>query len=262
MADNAITTVSSAVKDKSQSGEVAPILETIGTAIATGNVNSADMEAVLRMQYQVEDREAKRQWIAAYHAMQNELPAINKNGRIVIPGKNGGASRLQSKFATWDHIHEIITPILRRHGFALRFENGNDGGASTVTAVLSHVGGHVEKSGVMRLPIDSSGSKNPTQGVGSATSYGHRYTTISLLNIVTYDDDDGNKTAPAPSETAGDRDELFEVAEKAASCGLRAYERWFTKDISNAERAALVTAGRHAELKDEAQRVDAEGTDD
>jgi hypothetical protein len=45
----------------------------------------------------------------------------------------------------------------------------------------------------MTLPLDTSGSKNNVQAVGSSTSYGKRYTATLLLNIRTKgEDDDGH----------------------------------------------------------------------
>jgi hypothetical protein len=41
--------------------------------------------------------------------------------------------------------------------------------------VLSHELGHSEET-TMTLPLDTSGSKNNVQAVGSSTSYGKRYT--------------------------------------------------------------------------------------
>ena len=42
------------------------------------------------------------------------------------------------------------------------------------------------------LPLDTSGSKNGVQAVGSTVSYGKRYAICALLNISTGDDTDGN----------------------------------------------------------------------
>lgn len=254
-----LATASDNAPAPSASTAVAPILNTIASALESGRVNSADMRAILDMQYQAEDREAKREWIAAFHAMQAELPAINKNGQIIIPPKDGRPARVQSKFASWDHIHSIITPILRRHGFTLRFEVGSDQAFTTVAAVLSHVGGHVETSGSMKLPATSKSAMSDQQKVGSAVSHGYRYTTISLLNIVTVEDDDATAgyTPPSPGPEI-DMTELLETAAKAASCGLRAYERWFKNDIERPAKLALINSGDHDRFKEIAVEADKE----
>ena len=51
----------------------------------------------------------------------------------------------------------------------------------------------------MPFPIDTSGSKNAIQAVGSSISYGKRYTAGALLNLTSRgEDDDGIAAATAP----------------------------------------------------------------
>jgi hypothetical protein len=46
----------------------------------------------------------------------------------------------------------------------------------------------------MELPVDTSGSKNPVQAVGSSTAYGKRYVMEALLNLTSRGvDDDGKR---------------------------------------------------------------------
>jgi hypothetical protein len=66
----------------------------------------------------------------------------------------------------------------------------------TVTGVLTHQLGHVEQTS-LTLPIDTSGSKNAVQSVGSSTSYGKRYTAAALLNLRTGETDDDGRAGAA-----------------------------------------------------------------
>lgn len=115
--------------------------------------------------------------------MQTELPEISERGK-----GHGGI-----RYALWEDINEAIKPVMSRHGFALSFRTGREDGQIIVTGVLTHSGGHSEQT-TLHLPVDSSGSKNAVQAVGSSTSYGKRYVAQALLNLTSRgEDDDGHR---------------------------------------------------------------------
>ncbi len=141
--------------------------------------------------YELRDRELNRQARAAYAAdlaeMQPSLPIIQERGAITDQAKV-----VKSTYALWEDINAAILPILSAHGFSLSFRTGRTPeGQIQVTGVLTHRMGHFEETTLV-LPVDSSGSKNAVQAVGSSTSYGKRYTAGALLNFSsTGEDDDG-----------------------------------------------------------------------
>ena len=56
----------------------------------------------------------------------------------------------------------------------------------------------------MKLPADTSGSKNVVQAIGSSVSYGKRYTMQALLNITSGgEDDDGHSGGEAAEAFLG-----------------------------------------------------------
>lgn len=228
--------------------QAASVLQIIRDAAANPAVDVAKMTELVALQERVMDRQARASFIAAETAMQGDLPAIGKRGEIL--NKTGA---VQSRFSRWDDIHRTIKPILQRHGFSLSFRIGHDEQQTTVTAILSHVDGHQKDSGPMRLPRDDSGAKNAVQGVGSTVSYGKRYTTIALLNISTAEDDDGQDGKGR--EVSPEMREAIDQGEKAASCGFKAYEKWFLAQTGEV-RANLVVNGDHKRLKDEAAKAD------
>lgn len=227
------------------------ILQVIADAATNPDVDVNKMQALLDMQLKVMDVEAQRSFTKDMAKLQNEMPTIGKNGEIL--NKQG---KVQSRYSSWDNLHRIINPLLLRHGFALMFRTGGQGNMLTVEAVLSHKDGHSESSGAMPLALDTSGSKNPTQGAGSSLSYGKRYTAIAILNIGITDDKDGLIAADMIKIAAPIDSDLEADATAAASCGMAAYESWF-KDQTNINRAALVTSGKHDELKKAAAKADA-----
>jgi len=225
------------------------MLAIISSAASNPDVDVEKMQALLSMQMQIEERDAKRAFEQAFIRMQSELPEIDKNGSIT--GKNG---RIQSKYARWEDIDRVIRPILQSHGFALRFDQQDDNNMTQVCAILSHVGGHVERSGYMKLPADRSGSKNDVQGAGSTLSYGKRYTAVAMLNIVTSEDTDGlgigtpQEKPPLPEQLrkdcqtaadAGGYEGFYKSLEPAIrdliySHHFEDHTKWKTKSAANA----------------------------
>jgi hypothetical protein len=169
--------------------DASAIVQMIERAVLDPRVDIDKMERLLAMQERVMERSARTSFNAALATMQPRLPVIGERGEI----KNTGG-KVQSTFALWEDINDAIRPLLAEHGFALTFRTGRANGNPTVTGVLSHREGHSEET-TLELPLDTSGSKNNVQGIGSSTSYGKRYTACALLNITTRGEDDGGQSA-------------------------------------------------------------------
>ncbi len=102
---------------------------------------------------------------------------------------------VQSRFATIERLDENIRPIYQGHGFAVStsIDGVLSNGKYDCRAEVRHSGGHVGQY-KMPLALDSSGSKNETQGMGSTLSYARRYLLIHIFNIITEGQDtDGNR---------------------------------------------------------------------
>jgi hypothetical protein len=166
--------------------ESAAILSVIERAARDPAVDIDKMERLMAMHERMLARQAKAAYSAALAELQPKLPVVSERGGIT-----NSAGKVQSTYALWEDVVTAITPMLSAHGFALSFRVGRDGDRQTVTGILSHRDGHSEET-TLSLPLDMSGSKNAVQGVGSTVSYGKRYTTQALLNIVSGgEDDDG-----------------------------------------------------------------------
>lgn len=166
--------------------QAAQVLSLLERVLSAPDFDIDRMERLWVMQKEVRAEQAKASFIAASSAMQGELPSIPKRG--IIKNNSGG---VQSHYALWEDVNTAIKPILQRHGFALSFLVNQNGAAITVTGILSHQDGHRETTELTLAP-DKTGSKNDVQAIGSAVSYGKRYTASALLNITSHgEDDDG-----------------------------------------------------------------------
>jgi hypothetical protein len=168
--------------------ESAALLQVIERMAVNPAVDVEKLERLMAMHERIVARNAKAAYNAAFAELQPHLPSITEKGEIKI------RDVVQSRYARWEDIVRTITPILGAHGFGLSFRVGRDGDRQTVTGILSHRDGHSEET-TLALPLDMSGSKNNVQGVGSTTSYGKRYVTQALLNLVSSGEDDDGQSA-------------------------------------------------------------------
>jgi ERF superfamily len=226
-------------------GQAASMLSSVVSAARDPSVDADKMVTMANLAMQLQDRERESEFNRAKMAAIMEMPAITKRGAIT--NKAGG---VQSRYSKFEDIHRAVMPILRKHGLAISFNVGNQGGMVTVQPILSHVSGFTEKGEAMALPIDTTGSKNGTQGAGSAASYGKRHTIKAMLNIIEAgEDDDGQSAGGGPLDRLTPQErELLALGNAAAQQGAQTYAEWFGL-LSAAEKGWLVYTGRHEELK-------------
>lgn len=193
--------------------ESAAILSVIERAARDPQVDIDKMERLMAMHERMLARQAKAAYNDALAQLQPKLPVVSERGGIT-----NAAGKVQSKYALWEDVVTTISPMLSEHGFALSFRVSRDGDRQNVTGILSHRDGHSEET-TLSLPLDMSGSKNAVQGVGSTVSYGKRYTTQALLNIVSGDqDNDGNGNGNGSGTiSAEQKDELVRLMQETGA---------------------------------------------
>ena len=177
-----------------QGGALAPaapegsMLNFIATALERPEIDASKLEALLRMQREVEADEARRQFNAALYAAQQAVPRVTKRGAIDL-GKGKPIP-----FATWEDVDKVLRPIMREHGFSLSFSatSRTDGTGAVVTARLLHAAGHAQEA-TMPLPPDVGPGRNALQAMGSTLSYAKRYLAEMLFNIVRENEDDDGR---------------------------------------------------------------------
>lgn len=199
-------------------GESATILQIIQQVAMSPTADIDKMERLMAMHERFQAQQAKQQYDEALAQMQEELPVIGERGGI--KDKNG---RIQSTYALWEDINEMIKPVLAKHGFALSFRTPRNEKGIEVEGVLSHRAGHRETTSLL-LPADVSGNKNGVQAVASSVSYGKRYTAGALLNFTTTgEDDDGNGAVVTPRVTSVQAVQLAELLDKCSDKAKAAF---------------------------------------
>ncbi|KPB95710.1 ERF family protein [Pseudomonas syringae group genomosp. 3] len=198
--------------------EATTILQIIQQVAMSPSADIDKMERLMAMHERLQAQQAKQQYDEALAKMQEELPVIGERGGI--KDKNG---RIQSTYALWEDINEMIKPVLARHGFGLSFRTPRNERGIEVEGVLSHRSGHRETTSLL-LPADTTGSKNGVQAVASSVSYGKRYTAGALLNFTTTgEDDDGNGAVVTPRVTSVQAAQLAMLLERCSERAKNAF---------------------------------------
>lgn len=178
-------------------GPEAPAALTLFERLARDpNVPVEKLEKLIAMQERINAHNAKAEFDAAFSAMQGEIPIITERGEILINGQ------LRSKYAKLEDILSVVKPIMQKHGFAIRHRNEFTDGKLKIIGILSHRSGHSEQDEFV-TDADTGAGRNAIQSLGSARSYGQRYTVIALLGIATRGaDDDGASSEKAKQPDA------------------------------------------------------------
>lgn len=173
------------------------VLEMIAKAARDPSIDINKMTALFDLQERLIKKNAESAFNQAYTRLLRKLPRVKKNGLVEYPedkNKPDGKKKKAFNFAKWEDMDEAIRPLLQEEGFSISFNcapRQGDGGGAIITGTLMHEAGHTLSASIP-LALDTSGGKNNIQGMGSTFSYGKRYTTTMLLNIVTQgEDDDG-----------------------------------------------------------------------
>lgn len=214
------------------------LLSDIVAASRDPAVDAGKITALANLAMAMQDREAERRFRIAKHNAVMEMPSITKKGAIL--NKQG---QVQSRYSKFEDIDRVCKPILNRHKLIITFNVGHEGQLVTVQPILAYSDGEMafeERGGEMVLAVDTTGSKNATQGAGSAASYGKRHAYKATLNVIEEgEDDDGQLGVRAGYDALpADKQALVDEARQQALGGAAAYEAYF-KSLDTEQRGFL-----------------------
>lgn len=198
------------------------LLRDIVAAARDPAIDGNKMTALANLAMTMQDREAERRFRMAKHEAIMEMPRISKSGAIL--NKAGG---VQSRYSKFEDMDAVVRPILARHRLIITFNVGHEGAMVTVQPILSYSDGDmafVERGDHMVLAVDTTGSKNATQGAGSSASYGKRHAMKAMLNIIEEGEDtDGGAQIALPEGKLA----LIDAGRAKAREGTAAYMQFF-----------------------------------
>lgn len=216
-------------------------------------VDVEKLQRLIDMQKDILRINAEAKFWDEFARMQGDLPTITEDGAIAVNGV------VRSRYSTNENIQEVIRPILQRYGFALSFRNATRDGVQIVTGILAGHG-HKETDTFESAP-DSGGSMNSIQRIGSTRSYGQRYTSIALLNIVSRApqdrDDDGERGGMKDTSDAPEGyDPWLATLEGVADEGMAKFSQAWNRSPESFRRYLARTAPKLLNsIKDKAGRA-------
>ena len=150
------------------------------------------VERMFALQERYEENQAKRDYAAAFLAVQAEIP--------VVPEKGHNTST-RSTYALLEHVAQALRPVLTKHGFSYSTSSvdGGQDGMTRFRLLVRHVGGR-EEAHYMDAPIDTVGmkggaTKTKLHGMKSSLTFCTRTLLGNVFGVVTSKDDDGNAGA-------------------------------------------------------------------
>jgi len=161
----------------------------IGRLIDQGKLTPESVgvvERLVALKQRIEEKEAERQFNAAFVRLQADTPKIKAT--VAVPNND---NTIRYHFAPYDDIWTHVQPLLHAHGFAVTFSMEVKDDRLTQYCRLMHVGGH-SRTNQFTVRIGAGPPKaTPTQADGAAATYAKRFALCSALNIVAEVDTDG-----------------------------------------------------------------------
>ena len=146
-------------------------------------IDPARIGALMELQFKAEQRNAEKEFNAAFARLLPTLPKIGKHGLIEMGVKGS------MKFMRYEDLDRALRPIYTAAGFSLSFNSEPTDKGILLVALLAHSAGHSIAS-KLQLPPDVGAGRNALQALGSSLSYAKRYLTCNLFNIIAEGEDD------------------------------------------------------------------------
>ena len=193
----------------------------------------ADMDKLSKLmdlQERWEATEAKKAFVVAMSKFRERCPTISKTRQ----GHN-------TKYAGLSETIDAIKALQTECGLSHSWRTTQEGGMTTVTCRVTHIGGHSEETSLTGEP-DKTGSKNSIQAIGSTVSYLQRYTLFSILGMASAEQDDDGKAA-ADDGLSARRHEVYGLLTERFSADGPAIVKWLA-----AKKLAPVRTATPAQL--------------
>ncbi len=222
--------------------ESATVFSLLQNVLANPNSTPETIDRMMGLYERSEAEKARKAYFAAFSDMQPNLPIIERKGKF------DGAGKKQPKYAQWEDVVELIQPVLKVHGFGLSFNPSVKDGVVSVRCKLSHRDGYAEETDAFEMSPDLTGEKNPSQALGSATSYGKRYTAFAKLNIISRDPADGKDDDAKGAHVPETISEEQVVAIKTLLKDTKTTEESFLKNVAKTEGLGDILVSGYAYL--------------
>lgn len=164
-----------------------PIADMLKAVVEKGvtSDNVAAIEKLTELWWKTQERDAEKEFAAAFVELQNEMP--NVKAMKPVPN-NDGTTRYS--YAPYEDIMEQVSPLLKKHGFTVSFSTDFKDTRLIKTCVLQHTGGHKRENSFAVRVGQGPPKANECQADGAASTYAKRFALCDMLNITIESDGD------------------------------------------------------------------------
>lgn len=191
------------------------------------------LEKLMALQERYEASQARKAFDAAMADAKAHMGTVHKTTK----GNYGN-------YADFASVARHVDATLSEQGLSYRFNIDQTEKAMKVTCIMRHRDGHFEETTLMS-PIDTSGSKNAVQQIGSTQTYLMRYTLMAALGLAASKDDDGHSSSVKFAHSIEGQSPATLIAEGhriAADEGIVALGKWWTQTLTAQQRKDVGTA--------------------
>lgn len=218
---------------------VATPAEMLAQAVSSG-AGIEVVEKLLTLHERWEAMQARKAFDNAMAELRQNMPTIIKTQEASF-----GNGKAAYQYEDLSAVTEALSPIMAACGLSFRWKTASTDKGVSVTCVLSHKDGHSEET-TLSAGLDTSGSKNPIQALGSAVTYLQRYTLKAAVGVAAAKDDDGHASTPVqavqPLPNAKSRETFDRLVKATRACKSREeYDRLWTHEATLAAYASLPT---------------------
>lgn len=152
------------------------------------------LERLMALQERYEASQRIKSFNSAMAEFSKVAPTLEKSSKVDYKTSKGRTKYNHEDLAD---IGEILRPIISEFGFSYTWKTEQPSKNSVkVTCIVTHRDGHFTET-PLESDIDSSGSKNNIQALGSACTYLERYTLKAAFGLAAKEqDNDGAGSAP------------------------------------------------------------------
>lgn len=161
------------------------------------------LERLVALAKDIRSEQAREAWHGAMAEFQRTCKPIKKSASMQVPGRKGYS------YAPLDEVLGTIQPVMGALGLSVSWRSRWEAQHVIVSCRVSHLLGHHEDSGEMRIPVATDGAgANAAQRIGTATTYAKRYSLLGIIGMAPEDDDDavsvGDRHEAVGADTAAE----------------------------------------------------------
>lgn len=149
------------------------------------------LERLMALQERWEANEARKAYVAAMVAFKAEPARITKDKTVRY---GTGTNTTEYTHATLGNVVQTVVQGLAKHDLSHSWDTRRAADRVIVSCRITHALGHSECV-ELEAGLDTSGSKNNIQAMGSTITYLQRYTLLAITGFAT-EDDDGRGAEP------------------------------------------------------------------